>query len=72
MKFYTLPHKKQNTTSKTPELSLIADGFYNFYHFCSHPDQIFKNKNCCKNFYLVVATSNKVYFRASMKASNIL
>ena len=49
------------------KLSLIAAGFYIFYHFCSDCDQIFKNKNRCKNF-IVIVTSNKV---ASMKALNI-
>ena len=56
MNFFTLPHKKQKTKQKseniiqlhkssllkTPEkISLIPAGFYNFYHFCSDPNQIF-------------------------------
>ena len=54
-------------------LSLItyAVGFYIFYHFYLHPDQIFKNKNQCKNFNRVIVTSGKVYFIASMKALNV-
>ena len=79
MKFFTLPHKKKKKDQNIiqlykpsllkllKKLSLIAAGFYIFYHFCSDCDQIFKNKNRCKNFILVV-TSNKV---ASMKALNI-
>ena len=56
-------------TSKAAEkLSLIAAGFHIFYRFCLESDQIFKNKNWCKDFNFAIITSNKVYFIASMKA----
>ena len=59
-------------TSKAPEkLCLIPAGFYIFYHFFSDLDQIFINKNRCKNFNLAIVTSNKVYFIASIKVLNV-
>ena len=52
--------------SETPEkLLLIAVGFYIFYHFCSDPDQIFKNKNQCKKFDIVAVTSNQIKYISS-------
>ena len=64
------PYKKLLKTSENS--SLIAAGFYIFYNFCSDPDQIFKNKNWCKNFNLFIVTSNKVYFIDSVKTLNVL
>ena len=43
---------------------LLSASFYIFYNIFYHsdPDENLENKNQCKNFNLVVVTSNKVYF----------
>ena len=53
------------------KLSLIAAGFYFFYHFCSDLDQIFKNKNGCNNLNPAIVASNKVYSIDSLKSLNV-
>ena len=71
-KFIQIITEKLITSKAAEKLSLIAAGFHIFHRFCLEPDQIFKNKNWCKDFNFVIITSNKVYFIASMKALNVL
>ena len=53
------------------KLSLIPAGFYIFYHFYSDPVQTLKTKIGVKILNVVIVTSSKAYFIASMKTSNV-
>ena len=85
MKFFISPYKNQNQNTRKNIIQLhnhyflsfwkisanCCSSFCIFYHFCSDLDQILKNKHRCRNFNIVVVTSNKVYFIASLKALNV-